>query len=244
MAEEIQDNKENVNWRLDKYVSTLQRQVTELKKSSSKPSPDTMNEYNKKVEFLKGLIETQKMKSPTEKLLASQQLVRPLSQPPIQAAQTDKGRPVNRGQELHIRAKSQINKEMRSELLGNDNKKDTQGLRNRLTGNKEDAKDESIDTVLQYHQNMQENIAEEMIKMAQNLKHSSVMASNIIKEDNKTLEHSTKLADSNFEKLKRESERLEELTQRSCSWWIWIMLITVCVVFMLMIMFIRLFPKK
>lgn len=56
----------------------------------------------------------------------------------------------------------------------------------RLTGDKKgDTKDESIDTVLQYHQNMQENIAEEMIKMAQNLKHSSVMASNIIKEDNK-----------------------------------------------------------
>ena len=27
----------------------------------SKPSPDTMTEYSKKVEFLKGLIETQKM---------------------------------------------------------------------------------------------------------------------------------------------------------------------------------------
>ena len=39
--------------------------------------------------------------------------------------------------------------------------------------------------MLQYHQNMQEKIADEMIKMAQNLKHTSVMASNIIKEDNK-----------------------------------------------------------
>ena len=56
----------------------------------------------------------------------------------------------------------------------------------RLTGDKKgERKDESIDTVLQYHQNMQENIAEEMIKMAQSLKHSSVVASNIIKEDNK-----------------------------------------------------------
>ena len=55
-----------------------------------------------------------------------------------------------------------------------------------MSGDKKgDTKDESIDTVLQYHQNMQENIAEEMIKMAQNLKHSSVVASNIIKEDNK-----------------------------------------------------------
>ncbi|XP_068687993.1 vesicle transport protein USE1-like [Montipora foliosa] len=91
---------------------------------------------------------------------------------------------------------------------------------------------------------MQENIAEEMIKMAKNLKHTSVMASNIIKEDNKALEQATKLEDSTSEKLKRESEKLEELTQASCSWWIWIMLITVCIVFMFMIMFIRLFPKK
>lgn len=56
----------------------------------------------------------------------------------------------------------------------------------RLIGEKKrDTNGDSIDTVLQYHQNMQENIAEEMIKMAQNLKHTSVMASNIIKEDNK-----------------------------------------------------------
>ena len=56
----------------------------------------------------------------------------------------------------------------------------------RLTANKKsDANDESIDSVLQYHQNLQENIAEEMIKMAQHIKHTSVMASNIIKEDNK-----------------------------------------------------------
>ena len=58
------------------------------------------------------------------------------------------------------------------------------------------------------------------------------------------MEQSTKLADSNFEKLKRESERLEELTQTPSSWWIWIMIITVCIVFMWMIIFIRLFPKK
>ena len=32
---------------------------------------------------------------------------------------------------------------------------------------------------------MQEKIAEEMIQMAQNLKHNSIVASNIIKKDNK-----------------------------------------------------------
>lgn len=246
IAEETQENKENVNWRLDRYVSTLQRQVTELQKSSNKPSPDAMNEYTKKVEFLKGFIETHKMKSPTEKLIASQQLVRPLSQPPTQTNRAgDAGRPLNKGQELHIKAKSQINREMRNELLGTgSDKKDPLGLRKRATGDQRETKDGGIDTVLQHHQNMQENIAEEMIRMAQSLKHTSLMAGNIIKEDSKTLENSTKLADNNFEKLKRESERLEELTQTPCSMWLWIMIITVCAVFMWMIMFIRLFPKK
>lgn len=205
-----------------------------------------MNEYRKKVEFLKGLIETHKVKSPTEKLIASQQLVRPLSQPLNQTSQVDgKGGPSNKGQELLIKTKSQINREMRNELLGNDiDKKGLVGLRKRPTGDKRETKDGSIDTVLQHHQNMQENIAEEMIKMAQSLKHTSVRASNIIKEDSKTLENSTKLADNNFEKLRKESEGLEELTQTPCSMWLWIMIITVCVVFMWMIMFIRLFPKK
>ncbi|XP_067039318.1 vesicle transport protein USE1-like [Acropora muricata] len=244
MAAELQDDKENVNWRLEKYVTTLHKQLTELKKSSSQPSADTMNEFGKKVEFLNGLIATQKLKSPTKKFIASQQLVRPLSQMLGQTT-TSKERPKARAQELHIRAKSQINKEMRKELLENDKRDDTDGLRNRLLGEKKgDTNDDSIDTVLQYHQNMQENIAEEMIKMAQNLKHTSIMANNIIKEDNKALEQATKLADSNFEKLKRESERLEELTQAPCSWWMWIMLIIVCIVFMFMIMFIRLFPKN
>ena len=45
--------------------------------------------------------------------------MRPLSQTSnVQTTEADKGQTVNRAQELHIRAKSQINKEMRSELLG------------------------------------------------------------------------------------------------------------------------------
>lgn len=55
-------------------------------------------------------------KSPTKKFIASQQLVRPLSQMLGQTT-TSKERPTARAQELHIRAKSQINKEMRKELL-------------------------------------------------------------------------------------------------------------------------------
>lgn len=55
-------------------------------------------------------------KSPTKKFIASQQLVRPLM---LGQTTTRKERPTARAQELHIRAKSQINKEMRKELLEN-----------------------------------------------------------------------------------------------------------------------------
>lgn len=45
--------------------------------------------------------------------------------------------------------------------------------------------EESLDAVLEHHQNTQEKIAEEMIQMAQNIKHNSLVASNILKKDTK-----------------------------------------------------------
>jgi len=60
----------------------------------------------------------------------------------------------------------------------------------------------------------------------------------------KELERSNKLVDQNFQKLKVESDRLEEMNKRRCSWTIWIMLAIVCVVFINMIIFIKFFPKK
>ena len=50
---------------------------------------------------------------------------------------------------------------------------------------KDNKTDESLDTVLEHHQNMQEKIAEEMIQMAQNIKHNSLVACNILKKDTK-----------------------------------------------------------
>ena len=58
------------------------------------------------------------------------------------------------------------------------------------------------------------------------------------------LERATKMAEQNSKKLKTESDRLEELTNRTCSWAIWIMLAIVCAVFINMIIFIKFFPKK
>ncbi|MGH0156638.1 UNVERIFIED_CONTAM: hypothetical protein FKN15_032290 [Acipenser sinensis] len=100
-----------------------------------------------------------------------------------------------------------------------------------------------LDTVLQHHHNIQEKLAEEMLSLARNLKNNSLAAQNVIKLDNQTLTQSMRMADVNFEKLKTESERLEQHTKKSVNWLLWIMLIIVCFIFISMILFIRIFPR-
>lgn len=51
------------------------------------------------------------------------------------------------------------------------------------------------------------------------------------------------MADQSFEKLKDESDRLEQHAKKSVDWLLWIMLIVVCFIFISMILFIRIFPK-
>lgn len=57
------------------------------------------------------------------------------------------------------------------------------------------------------------------------------------------LEETNRMADSNYAKLKVESDRLEVHAKRSCNWWIWGTVIFVSVVFLQMIIFIKFFPK-
>lgn len=47
----------------------------------------------------------------------------------------------------------------------------------------DEATKENIDDILKHHHEAQEKIANEMIRMAQSMKHTSIVASNIIKTD-------------------------------------------------------------
>ena len=58
------------------------------------------------------------------------------------------------------------------------------------------------------------------------------------------LERSAKVVDHNKKKMEVESDRLEQLNKRKCSWTIWIMLIIVCVAFVNMIIFIKITKKR
>ncbi|XP_078473249.1 vesicle transport protein USE1 [Lampetra fluviatilis] len=231
----VADNRGH-DWRLDKYIGALQDQLAELKRQASKPSPELLKEYTTKVEFLKGLLLAEKLPTASEKALAAQ-LLAPGRTPttPSEVTPTSKT--------AHLQASARYHGEMRDELLGSTTHEFGNGVRKRTAGSVTDNQPADIDAVLQHHNNMQEKLADEMLLLARNLKNTSLIAHNIIQQDNKTMTQSLKMADVNYEKLKVESERLEQHTKRAANWWIWIMLVVVCFIFITMILFIRIFPK-
>ncbi|MBN3274291.1 USE1 protein, partial [Polyodon spathula] len=223
-------------WRLEKYVRALEEMLAALKKSTSKPVPEALTDYTRKVEFLKGLLEAEKLSSPTEKALANQLLA------PGRTPTTGKER-TSASKTIHLRTSARCTGEMRNELLGTVCDGDAELRNRRGTALDEKQSATELDTVLQHHHNIQEKLAEEMLSLARSLKNNSLAAQNVIKQDNQTLTHSLRMADVNFEKLKTESERLEQHTKKSVNWLLWIMLIAVCFIFISMILFIRIFPR-
>ncbi|CAH1797264.1 unnamed protein product [Owenia fusiformis] len=220
------------DWRLEKYVSALNDQLTEIRGSpTSRPDADTLGEYVRKVEFLKGLIEAEKKSSSSEKSQATQFL----APGTLSASET-----LTTSKEAHIQTKSRYQGEMRDELLGNTPEPQENGVRQRVKLEE----NEDIDQVVAHHNKIQERVAEEMLLLAGRLKQNATSAHHIIKDDTKRLGDSTKLADKNYSKLKVESERLEVHTKKGCNWWMWAMILIVCMTFTWMILFMRMFPKR
>ncbi|KAM6465907.1 vesicle transport protein USE1 isoform 1-T1 [Liasis olivaceus] len=235
------DKRNPDEWRLEKYVAALEEMLLTLKKHSSKPAPEVLNEYSRKVDFLKGLLEAEKLSSSSEKALANQFLA-PGRTPTTARERTPATKTV------HLQTKARFMGEMRNELLGTDpsyiNDLEEKNLRKRMTPLPDEKQSAAeLDAVLQHHHNIQEKLAEEMLHLARNLKNNTLVAQNVIKQDNQTLTRSLKLADQNFEKLKAESDRLEQHAKKSVNWLLWLMLIIVCFIFISMILFIRIFPK-
>lgn len=227
-------------WRLEKYVGALEEMMVALRKSVSKPTAELLTEYMRKVDFLKGLLEADKLSSTTEKALANQFLA-PGRTPTI----ANERMPVSKT--VHMQTKARCTGEMRDELLGtglSGKGMSENELRNRRGVPMDERQSAAeLEAVLQHHHNLQEKLAEDMLNLARNLKNNSLAAQNIIKQDNQTLSQSMRQADLNFEKLKTESERLEQHTKKSVNWMLWLMLILVSFSFISMILFIRIFPR-
>uniref|UniRef100_F1LQ22 Vesicle transport protein USE1 n=1 Tax=Rattus norvegicus TaxID=10116 RepID=F1LQ22_RAT len=235
------EKREPDEWRLEKYVGALEDMLQALKVQASKPASEVISEYSRKVDFLKGMLQAEKLTSSSEKALANQFLA------PGRVPTTAKER-VPATKTVHLQSRARYTSEMRSELLGTESSGELEAdMRKRVVKGPRPADEKQsaseLDLVLQRHQGLQEKLAEEMLGLARSLKTNTLAAQSVIKKDNQTLSHSLKMADQNLEKLKLESERLEQHAQKSVNWLLWAMLIVVCFVFISMILFIRIMPR-
>ncbi|KAI8420142.1 hypothetical protein MSG28_008713 [Choristoneura fumiferana] len=103
---------------------------------------------------------------------------------------------------------------------------------------------EDMDSLLKYHQNMQEKVAENMVLLTKSLKEQSQIASTIIKGDTEALKKSSDLTDRNLDALKVESERLQEHSRSAWKCWLWIMLGLVMVIFINMVLLMKVMKKR
>ena len=104
-------------------MCVLQDQLAELKKSPTPPVEETMTEYNKKIaKFLKGLIQAEKLPSPSEKATAKSTT---LPEHPKSTAL------MSTSKEIHLKVASRYTYQMRNELLGEEDSPVENGVRHR-----------------------------------------------------------------------------------------------------------------
>ncbi|KAE8632429.1 hypothetical protein XENTR_v10001546 [Xenopus tropicalis] len=191
------EKREEGEWRLEKFVCALEEMLDSIKKDNRKPAAELLVEYSRKVDFLKGLLEAEKLPSPSEKALANQFLA-PGRTPTISKERT----PVTKT--VHLQTQARYTGEMRNELLG----KGTLAANDfgdvyprKRKGSVSDDKQSAaeLDAVLQHHHNLQEKLAEEMLRLTQNLKNNTLAAQNVIKQDNQVhMNNKTRLQNSYF----------------------------------------------
>ncbi|XP_071556688.1 vesicle transport protein USE1 [Temnothorax nylanderi] len=225
----------NKDWKLEKYILSLDDMMKELQTLHSKPPKDTMMGYIKRIDFLKGVINAMKLSNPVERVAAAQLLSK-------SSASTNNSASTNITTQIHQKTVAKYNRELRAELFhsGKDANKD--GVRQRLTGS--NIQDDDLDAILKYNRNIQEKIAENMLSMTSTMKEHALAASAVIKKDIGMLEMSDKLTDVNAVKLKKESLKLEEHTKSKWRCWVWLMIAFVLIVFFNMVLFMKVARKK
>ncbi|EDL90814.1 rCG38791, isoform CRA_a [Rattus norvegicus] len=65
------EKREPDEWRLEKYVGALEDMLQALKVQASKPASEVISEYSRKVDFLKGMLQAEKLTSSSRGTRAS-----------------------------------------------------------------------------------------------------------------------------------------------------------------------------
>lgn len=223
------------DWKLEKYILSLDDMMNKLQTLPNKPSKDTLMGYTKRIDFLKGVINAMKLPNPAERVVAAQSLSK---NPTL----VNDSAGMNITAQIHQKTVAKYNRELRAELFHTDKGVNKDGVRQRLTSS--NVQDEDLDALVKYNRNIQEKIAENMLSMTSSMKEHALTASAIIKKDIGSLERSDKLTDVNAVKLEKESVKLEEHTNSKWRCWVWLMIAFVLVIFFNMVLFMKVARKK
>lgn len=134
-------------------------------------------------------------------------------------------------QEIHLRQATKVNREVRENLFGKQKKKQ---------------QPQDVDQKLRDEDARQRELTETMVSLTQDLKRTVQSTKQLIGRDTEVLKRNITHTEDNFGNLQKESERLEKKLKFSCSCHctMWFMLAVVCMVFLSMVMFIRINPKR
>lgn len=205
-------------WRLEKYVDALSERLDDLRcQNVNHLSRDTLEEYERKTQFLRGLIETEKLPSAEKRLLAAELLA-----------------PDRDTKATHLIAINKYHDQVRHDLLQSerrrfgDNSRKGLGKNNRKGGEDND---------------VSEDLTQNLLELTNNIRETMHAANTIIQKDTETLMNAAGGADTVSLKMQTNTDKLTEFVRKGCQFGIWIALFLVTCTFLMIVIFIRLFPK-
>lgn len=218
-------------WRLEKYIETLESCVEELNDTETKPSKDVLGRYRRRIEYLKGVLESKRMTDTVEKVLATKKI-------PMSPLEEDAH--LN---EMRHNLVVQSEKDLREELFTTSNS--TDGLKKRKVHVIFPIEDDHDEKVLDLYRLRQEEVSQDMLTVMRNMREQTELAGKIIRQDTKTLEKSSNTMSKNYTHLQKESSRLETLISKS-GWncWMWILVVIMIVIFINMVFFMKVMKKR
>lgn len=201
-------------WRLEKYVDALSEKLDKLRNQNvNHLARDTLEEYGRKIQFLRGLIETEKLPSAEKRLLAAELLA-----------------PDRETKSTHLLTTNKYHDQMRQELLLS-NRRRFGNSRGEKRGNGDE-------------NDVNEDITQNLLELTNNIRESMNAANSIIQKDTETLSSVAGGADTVSLKMQKNTDKLSEFVRKGCQWALWIALPLVTFTFLMMVIFIRLFPKQ
>lgn len=208
-SQQIADQK---SWRLERYVDELCEKLEKLRNQNvNRLTRDTLEEYGRKVQFLRGLIETEKLPSAEKRLLAAELLA-----------------PDRETKLIHRITTNKYHEQMRQELMPASH---GQRRKEANEGNHQDAND------------VNEDITQNLLELTNNIRESMHAANAIIQKDTETLSKVSSGAETVSLKMQRNTDKLSEFIRKGCQFAIWLALVLVTCTFLMIVIFIRLFPK-